>query len=525
MVEARKYTVRPYKPARADLKDSFKVYLSARALQAHNLGSGGICQLSNATGSSFPAIVEWLSSGTIQDTIIQTTETLRDLYDLKLGDHVSLSRSSKIILNANDVILVECRDPDQTLTDLQPPETLYWAGLLDQRLKQAGILCPRMIFNHVCAKHQERTFRIESINASDDLTLYQSADLREVSIAPKSGGASNDPEHNTLGPVKLEPTVVGGLDAQITRLNELISEYGISADLYKFDSSHRLRRGGVILHGPSGAGKSMLLDMIAEAGWRKVYHIEDATTGAKDAAVRKLFSDAHQNQPSVIVIDNLDATAGKKELLDDSQSFSVASSLCKALDTRGDSRVLIIAATQNLALVEPSLRRPGRFQTEIAIPVPGTNARAEILNLACGLPKTAKYELLPLLVDSTHGYVGADIVELIHRVKSQAAHRIRTPNHDGEHEPNDRQEKRPLIFTEDVIVKDIEAVLLEVQPTAMKEIFLDTPKVKWSDIGGQEEVKKALRKAVEWPLKVCDHSCIVKKTILKAGSIVRKWND
>ncbi|KAL8720402.1 MAG: hypothetical protein Q9225_002722 [Loekoesia sp. 1 TL-2023] len=506
MVEARKYTVRPYKSTRADGRDSFRVYLSATALHYHDLRAGDMCQLSIAPESSFPAIA-WPASERIQDTILQTTKALQSLYGLKLGDQIFLSRSSGSLLDAHDIVISEYQEAeDHSLSSsLEPPEKAHWAWLLEYNLKQAGVLCPGMIFPGVRAKGEERTFRIDTINSSADAALYQSQSLSSVLI-PNKKGQSTEPSHkHKIKQLGLDFSLVGGLDAQLSRLNSAIAAYGTSVRRDKLRVTYRSRRGGIILHGSSGTGKSMLLRLAAQAGWRAVFRIEDTIGGARigdaEAAVHKIFLDAHRVQPSIIIIDDLDVIAGKKGLANNSQPLNIASSLCQAFDQRGDSQVLVLAATKNLAFVDDVLRRPGRFQSEIEIPVPGTDARAEILHLAVGLSKNAQDYRLQQLANRTHGYVGADLIELVQTAIDNAIIRVPALGVSKEQDHSSNREDESLGFSEAVIEEDIEAALLEIQPTAMKEIFLDTPKVRWSQIGGQVEVKEALQEAIEWPLK------------------------
>ncbi|KAL8826838.1 MAG: hypothetical protein Q9170_007250 [Blastenia crenularia] len=465
-----------------------------------------MCEIHDPNQSSFPAIV-WPASEKIQDNIIQTTKAFQTLYGLKLGDQVLLSRTSKTILDAHDVVASECQDTGNhsLLPSLQPPETDHWAWLLRCSLKQAEVLCPGMIFPRVCVPGEERTFQISTINSTRDIALYRSENLMSVSIAAEKDRALQSSMNGDKRQFGIDTTLVGGLDSQLLRLNSAIDIYSTFSGKDKVHHSHRPRRGGILLHGPSGTGKSMLLRMVAQANWRGVFYIHDTVDDGRtaEAAVQKVFSDAHRLQPSVIIIDNIGVIAGKKYLINNTRSFSIANSLCQAFDRLfgqcGDSHVLVLAATRDLASVDESLRSPSCFHKEIEIPAPGTDARAEILHIAVRLPKNDNDQQLLQLANRTHGYVGADLVTLLQETMDKAASRIRALDvYDGQNQTSDGT---PPSFSETVTEEDIEAALLETKPTAMKEIFLDTPKVRWSQVGGQGEVKQALQEAVIWPLK------------------------
>ncbi|KAL9604382.1 MAG: hypothetical protein Q9219_000570 [cf. Caloplaca sp. 3 TL-2023] len=482
MTEARKYTVRPYKPVKAN---------------------GDICDLSKDNSQSFPALA-WPASEKIQDTIVQTTKPLQTLYSLKLGDQVSLSRSSTSIQDAHEICVSECQDSEQRplQASLHQSEERNWAWLLEYEVNQAGILCPGMILTQVRAKGEQRSFRIDTIDSNPDIALYQYATVTTVLFSARKDQIPQSLNDEDSRSFQIDASLVGGLDAQLTRLNSAIAKYGTSRGSCKITVNHRPRKGGILLFGPSGTGKSMLLRMIAQASWRRVFYIRDIIDGIRagntNQAVQKLFIDAYRLQPSVIIIDDLDSIAGKEDSVKNSQSLNIANSLCQAFDQRSDSQVLVLAATRDLARIDDSLRRPSRFRTEIEIPVPGVDARAQILHIAANMPKDGCNPQLLELANRTHGYVGADLVELVDAAMDKAADRIELEaerNH-----PLDNANP-PLGFAKAVTEKDVEAAFLEAHPTAMKEIFLDTPKVRWSQIGGQNEVKEALQEAIEWPLK------------------------
>ncbi|KAI4102063.1 MAG: hypothetical protein L6R37_004622 [Teloschistes peruensis] len=505
MVDTKMYTVRPYNPAKAKLKDAFRIFLSSTELHSRGFRPGDSCQLRTNNNSTFLAIV-WPATDNIQNHIIQTSKTLQNLYNLKLGDHVHLARSSNPIPEAHYVSVTELEDHDTKSrpTTLGQAETAHWAWLIEYELQQAEVICPGLMFANIRAKGQSRSFKITTINDSEDLVIYQSSTVRVVTVEVKADQSLEIPNMNT-GPLELDCQAIGGLNVQISRLNAAIARYGSNAGSYRFKPCHQPRRSGVILHGPAGTGKSMLLRMVAAAGWRKVFYIRDNIGGSQVGeglkAIKEMFAEAHRHQPSLVVIDNLHIVARKNEPTNPSLSLNVADSLCEELDRRGDSRVLVLAATRDLSLIDETLRCPGRFQTEIEIPVPGSDARAEILHVAYDLSKAIQDPQLTSLASRTHGYVGSDLVELIQVAMDHAGLRIKGVRDQQKQHDFVAWNEESLAIHKDLKELDIETALQEVRPTAMKEIFLDTPKVHWADIGGQSEVKKALQVAVEWPLK------------------------
>ncbi|KAL8761922.1 MAG: hypothetical protein Q9184_001991 [Pyrenodesmia sp. 2 TL-2023] len=502
MVDPRKYTVRLFKAAKSDFKEPLKVYLSALALDYQDLRAGDLCQLTTATQSQCPVIV-WPASEEqkLRDTIIQTSKTLQTLCDLKLGDQVTLSRSSDHIRDAHVVIVLEHGDSEgfPSPPNLDQSDKVFWSRLLKHELKKSGHLCPGMISARVRAIDEDRTFRIVSIDGGADKFLYHSASIHSVEIS------ATTKQNYEVGLHNLDVSYVGGLKTQMSRLGDTIEAFSLTAERYKIFFNQPPARQGIILHGPAGTGKSMLLGMLAKAGWRGVFHIKKAVGSGRieetEKAIRSTFEEARRLQPSIIIIDDLDAIAGKSGVADDSLTLNLASGLCQAFDELCDDRMLVVAATRKLAAIDESLRCSARFNKDIEIPVPSTDARLEILNIVAGLQKDAKDHRLLRLAERTHGYTGSDLNGLVENAMEKAALRIRRRHHGKSDSGNTGVGGKLLKFLEGVTEDEIEAALLEIQPTAMKQVFLDTPKVKWSEIGGQAEVKEALRMAVEWPLK------------------------
>ena len=285
---------------------------------------------------------------------------------------------------------------------------------------------------------------------------------------------------------------------------------------------------GVLLYGPPGTGKTLLAKAVAnEAGAYFISingpEIVSKYVGESEARLREIFEEAQKNAPAIIFIDEIDAIAPKRdEAVGEVERRLVAQllTLMDGLKSRG--KVIVIAATNRPNAIDPALRRPGRFDREIEIPVPNEEARYEILKVHTRrvplgkkiveekdgkkiekyvpLTKEEKERLLRWLASVTHGYVGADLAALVKEAAMNAIRRV-IPDilaRRDEELPKDILEK--LMVTEE----DFKEALKMITPSAMREFYVEVPKVKWKDIGGLDEVKQELREAVEWPIKYKD---------------------
>ncbi|KAK2811023.1 hypothetical protein FQN49_008491 [Arthroderma sp. PD_2] len=275
--------------------------------------------------------------------------------------------------------------------------------------------------------------------------------------------------------------------------------------------------GGILVYGAKGTGKSALLSKIEEASWRRTFAITSSivnrtSSGDGAAVLRKIFSDALKYQPSLIKIDQLDFIAPKRGSSPNEASVSPA--LCEGMDTLQDSKVLVVACTRHPNDVDDSLRMPHRLGIEIELQIPTSKSRLEILYALRGPASEPTDELLQKMATKTHGYVGADLLSLLQLSCRKAKARMLSPtpsqlangiasNHMAEDEsgpqpiPDHPGKPLPLEISE----RDMSLAMKEVRPTAMREVFLETPSVRWSDIGGQRYIKSRLQKAVERPLK------------------------
>ena len=260
---------------------------------------------------------------------------------------------------------------------------------------------------------------------------------------------------------------------------------------------------GVLLYGPPGTGKTLLAKAVANESGANFISISGPEImskwyGQSEENLRKLFEDAEKNSPSIIFIDEIDSIAPKREEVSGEVERRVVSQLLTLMDglkTRG--KVIVIAATNRPNAIDPALRRAGRFDREIEFPVPDRGGRLEIFKIHTRNMPLAKDVDLNHLAEITYGFVGADIWAVGKEAAMSALRRV-LPDIKWKEE-----EELPKEIMEKLIVgkEDFENALRVVEPSAMREVLVEIPKVKWSDIGGLEEVKQQLQEMVEWPLK------------------------
>ncbi len=261
---------------------------------------------------------------------------------------------------------------------------------------------------------------------------------------------------------------------------------------------------GVLLYGPPGTGKTMIAKAVAsetDANFISISgpEIMSKYYGESEKQLRDIFKEAEDNAPSIIFIDEIDSIAPKREEVTGEVERRVVAQLLSLMDgLQARGQVIVVAATNRPNAIDPALRRGGRFDREIEIGVPDKNGRLEIMHVHTrGMPLAPDVNLEKIAA-VTHGFVGADLSALC---KEAAMHTLRTimPEIDIEKEiPQEILDKLQIKMA------DFEDALKNIEPSAMREVFVEVPNVHWSDIGGLENVKQELRESVEWPLKYRD---------------------
>ena len=535
MTQAQRFTVRPFpsRLARADQKDAFRVLLSPSALLSLNLRAEEPCTLQLENGVKRTAIA-WTAVERIQDTVVQATSTLQDLYGLKLGDRIVIARLDEPVPSAEIVILRDATGVDQ----LSEVDKRHWEWYLEHPLQKAGTVSAGMLFDKVELKGQKRMFIIRDVKSpstSSLSTLFTFGTETQIRILDDTDFDATIPY--TLQSFDLDGDGVGGLTKQLRAINGVLKRLLDEDPLLTLPSYYRANK-GILLYGPKGTGKSLLTEKVSKLPWAKVLRITSGLSGQTkgESVLRNLFKEARQSQPSLVVIDQLDAIAANHTALDHQPSTSLASALLDGFESIKAEQVLVMAETRHPNHVDEKLRATGRLAMEIEVPVPTANQRLEILEAIRGLSQEPNDRLLQEVKDRTHGYVGADLFELLQRSVEIAEDRCLNSHDTPEHPVNRRSRSsdtdhtlddnmslaptlRPMVFH--IAKGDLDRALALIRPTAMQEIFIDTPNVRWSDIGGQGETKRQLRLAVQRPLTMAplmDHLGIApKKGVLLYG--------
>jgi len=313
----------------------------------------------------------------------------------------------------------------------------------------------------------------------------------------------------TLSPKKIEvveekiPEVnyedIGGLNEEIRKIRELVELPLRHPNLFERLGIEPPK--GVLLHGPPGTGKTMLAKAVAnesEATFLSINSTEVMSkfVGEAEKRIRSIFEEAEKNAPAIIFIDEIDAIAIKREESYGEVERRVVAQLLATMDgLKNRGKVIVIGATNRPNALDPALRRPGRFDREIEIGVPDKAGRLSILKIHTrNMPLTDDVKL-DQIAAVTHGFVGADLESLCKEAAMNVIRRILPDLKWKEKIPEELLEKLT------VTGKDFKEALRLVRPSAMREVLIETPNVKWEDIGGLEELKQELKEAVEWPLK------------------------
>lgn len=404
---------------------------------------------------------------------------------------------NKLEVGINDTVdirRVQTKEAQQiTLAPTEPLRILgaeeYLASFLEGQLVTKGDVVPLNVMG------QRIDLVVISTAPGGPVIISQNT---EVIVSEESAQAVAAAREGDIPSITYED--IGGLRDEVTKVREMIELPLRHPELFRRLGVEAPK--GVILHGPPGTGKTLLAKAVANETNASFYtiggpEIMSKFYGESEERLRNVFQEAQKNAPSIIFIDELDSIAPKREEVSGEVERRIVAQLLSLMDgLKARGKVVVIGATNRINAIDPALRRPGRFDREIELGVPDRDGRLDILQIHTrGMP-LEKDVNLERLADITHGFVGADLHALAKEAAIRALRRI-LPEIDLS------AESIPADILNKIIVKmqDFIDVVNEMEPSAMREVFVEVPDVKWEDIGGLETIKQELREAVEWPLK------------------------
>jgi transitional endoplasmic reticulum ATPase len=280
---------------------------------------------------------------------------------------------------------------------------------------------------------------------------------------------------------------IGGLSDQIQKLVEIAEISLLRPEVPRIFGFRPPK--GVLLYGPPGTGKTLMAKALANSVMANFFYISGPEIASKyygesEKRLREIFDQATKDAPSIVFIDEIDAIAPNRDTTSSEADRRIVAQLLTCMDgITSRNGILVIGATNRPNAIDPALRRPGRFDVEIEIPVPGKKERLDILKIHTRRLKLSPDVNLEKIAEMTNGFVGADLEALVREAAMNAI----------------KRSKRIEDIT--VTMIDFLEALKVVQPSALREFRVEIPNTTWEDVVGLEEVKLELKEVVEWPMK------------------------
>ncbi len=333
---------------------------------------------------------------------------------------------------------------------------------------------------------------VVSFSPSSDAIIIQRTTRVTISDKPV--------KQDTVSLPKVSYEDLGGLGDEVKKVREMIELPLRHPEL--FDKLGVEAPKGLLLHGPPGTGKTLLAKAVASETQANFHSLSGPEImskyyGQSEENLREIFNTAEENAPSIIFIDEIDSIAPKRDEVTGEVERRVVAQLLALMDgLKARGKVVVIGATNRPDSLDPALRRPGRFDREIEIGIPDKKGRHEVLLIHTrGMPLAEDVDLKKF-ANMTHGYVGADLEALAKEAAIRALRRI-LPEIDLEVESIPVETLNKIIVT----VDDFNDAFREMAPSALREVLIESPDVRWTDVGGLEGAKQELMETVEWPLK------------------------
>lgn len=453
--------------------------IDSKVMEELDLSTGDVIEVS---GEKKGYVILWSSPPTdYGKKLIRIDGYTRNEIGVGIDDTVTIRKV--IVKKAEQVILA----PTEELAIVGLEE--YLPELLDGRVVAKGEVIPLNVMGRRIG------FTVTSVSPSDaTVSLIDSNTEFVIGTVPKQAAK---------GVPRITYEDIGGLRTEVQKVREMIELPLRHPEIFERIGIEAPK--GVLLHGPPGTGKTLLAKAVASETNANFYSIGGPEImskfyGESEEKLREIFKEAQENAPSIIFIDEIDSIAPKREEVSGDVEKRIVSQLLTLMDgisSRG--KIVVIGATNRPNAIDPALRRPGRFDREIEIGIPDEKGRHDILLIhSRGMPLTEDVDLASI-ARVTHGFVGADLQALSKEAAMRSLRRI-LPEIDL-HQPKIPAE---ILNKIKVTKQDFDEALKDVQPSAMREVLVQRPNVRWEDIGGLQGIKDELAEAIEWPLKHAD---------------------
>ncbi len=403
----------------------------------------------------------------------------RESLGVGIGDKVFVTKAE--VNNAEKVVLAP---PQNQRTPISPDFAGYAKNKLENHPLVKGDVVPVPMFGYVFR------FVVAQIVPHGVVRVTQNTEI-VVKTEPVSESMIR------IGDVHYED--IGGLKNEMQKIREMVELPIRYPELFERLGIEPPK--GVLLFGAPGTGKTLLAKAVANESDANFIDISGPElvskfVGESEERLRSIFVEAKEKAPTIIFMDEIDAIAPKREEATNEVERRMVSQLLTLMDgmaSRG--QVIVIGATNRQNAIDPALRRPGRFDREIEIGVPDRNARKEILQIHTRNMPLANDVSVEELADITHGYTGADITALAREAAMASLRKILPQVLNKRSVPNE------LLMSLEVTKGDFVDAFNTVQPSALREVFVERPNLHWSDVGGLDDIKSQLKEAVELPIK------------------------
>ncbi len=450
-------------------------------------------------------IVDRAYPGDIGLNIVRMDGILRRNAKTGIGEIIKVRKAD--VKEAKKVVIAPARKG----VHIRAPQEIFKQGLLGRAVVKGDIVSLGGSKRRRSAMTGSPFF--DDVFSMLDESMIGFGDLKFVVVDtnPKQAVIITDLSEVTLNPEAVEvkeeafPEVtyedVGGLEDEIKKIREMVELPLKHPEIFERLGIEAPK--GVLLHGPPGTGKTLLAKAVANETNSNFILINGPEImskyyGQSEENLRKKFEEAEKNAPAIIFIDEVDAIAPKREESKGEVERRVVAQLLALMDgLKSRGKVVVIAATNIPQSLDSALRRPGRFDREVEIGVPDKHGRLNILKIHTRNMPLAEDVKLEEIADITYGFVGADLASLAKEAAMIVLRRVL---------PDLRLKEESAISKEileqlRIMQKDFMEALKVVRPSAMREVLVEIPNIKWSDIGGLDSVKQELKEAVEWPLK------------------------